>query len=131
VTWLVCPALVSRASVFLITYDCSIRAILSRNGCKVLSPQLSKISKMACKSARSVFDFLRLARSWLRIVAASAVNFLESVAAGAEFCFSLESSASISSRSARSVSSCDRNSCTSCLSDSFSLSELPNSVCNR
>jgi hypothetical protein len=43
---------------------------------------------MAAKSARSVFDFLRLARSWLRIVAASGVNFSESVAAGAEFCFS-------------------------------------------
>jgi hypothetical protein len=86
---------------------------------------------MASKSAKSVFDFLRLARSWLRIVAASGVNFLGSVAAGAEFCFSSESSASISSRSARSVSNCDRNSCTSCLSDSFSHTELPNSVCNR
>jgi hypothetical protein len=43
---------------------------------------------MASKSAKSVFDFLRLARSWLRIVAASGVNFSETVAAGAEFCFS-------------------------------------------
>jgi hypothetical protein len=33
-------------------------------------------------------DFLRLARSLLRIVAASGLNFSESVAAGAEFCFS-------------------------------------------
>jgi hypothetical protein len=30
---------------------------------------------MASKSARSVFDFLRLAQSWLRIVAASGINF--------------------------------------------------------
>jgi hypothetical protein len=30
---------------------------------------------MASKSAKSVFDFLRLVRSWLRIVAASGVNF--------------------------------------------------------
>jgi hypothetical protein len=43
---------------------------------------------MASKSAKSVFGFLRLARSWLRIVAASGVNFSESVAVGAEFCFS-------------------------------------------
>jgi hypothetical protein len=43
---------------------------------------------MASKSAKSVFDFLRLVRSWLRIVAASGVNLLESVAAGAGFCFS-------------------------------------------
>jgi hypothetical protein len=65
---------------------------LSRCRCKVLSPQLSKISRMASKSARSVFDFLRLARSWLRIVAASGVNLLESVATEAEFCFSSENS---------------------------------------
>ena len=64
-------------------------------------------------------------------MAASGVNFSESVAAVAEICFNSENFVSISSRSARSVSSCDRNSCTSCLSDSFSLSELPNSVCNR
>jgi hypothetical protein len=43
---------------------------------------------MASKSAKSVFDFLRLARSWLRAVAASGANFSESVAAGTEFCFS-------------------------------------------
>ena len=97
-TWLALAVLVSRASVFLITYNCNISGILSSHGCKFLSPQLSKISKMACKSARSVFDFLRLARSWLRIVAASGVNFSESVAAGAEFCFSSESSPSSSSR---------------------------------
>jgi hypothetical protein len=40
---------------------------------------------MAAKSARSVFDFLRLTRSWLKIVAASGVNFSKSVAAGAKF----------------------------------------------
>jgi len=39
-------------------------------------------------SASDTGDFLRLARSWLRIVAASGVNFLETVAAGAKFCFS-------------------------------------------
>jgi hypothetical protein len=33
-------------------------------------------------------DFLRLARNWLRMVAASSVDFSENVAAGAEFCFS-------------------------------------------
>jgi hypothetical protein len=88
VTWLALPVLVSRASVFLITYDCSIAAILSRNGCKVLSPQLSKISKMVSKSVKQVFDFLRLARSWLRIVAAPGVNFSESLAAETKFCFS-------------------------------------------
>jgi hypothetical protein len=108
--------LVSRASVFLVTYDCSIADILSRYGCKFLSPQLSKISKMVSKSVKSVFDFLRLARSWLRIVAASGVNFSESVTAGAEICFNSENSVSISSRSARSVSSCDRSSLSSSLS---------------
>ncbi len=56
--------------------------------CKVLSPQLCKISRMASKSAKSVFDFLRLTRSWLKILAASGVNFAETVATGAEFCFS-------------------------------------------
>jgi hypothetical protein len=47
---------------------------------------------MVSKSAKSVFDFLRLARSWLKIVAASGANFLKTVAAEAEFCFSSESS---------------------------------------
>jgi hypothetical protein len=44
---------------------------------------------------------LRLAGELAEIVAASGVNFLETVAAGAEFCFSSESSASISEREAR------------------------------
>jgi hypothetical protein len=61
-------------------------------------------------SASDTGDFLRLARSWLRMVAVSNVDFSESVAAGAEFCFSSESSASICLRSARSVSSCDQTS---------------------
>jgi hypothetical protein len=39
-------------------------------------------------SASDTGDFLRLVRNWLRILAASGVNFSESVAAGAEFCFS-------------------------------------------
>jgi hypothetical protein len=43
---------------------------------------------MTSKSAKSIFDFLHLARSWLRIVVALSVNFSESVAAGTEFCFS-------------------------------------------
>jgi hypothetical protein len=84
---------------------------------------------MVSKSAKSVFDFLRLARSWLRIVAASGVNFLESVAAGAGFFFSEDRFASISSGSARSVSSCDRSSTNSCLSEA-SVLELSKSVCN-
>jgi hypothetical protein len=53
-----------------------------------LSPQLSKVSKIASKYANLVFDFLRLARSWLKIVAASGANFLGTVAAKAKFCFS-------------------------------------------
>jgi hypothetical protein len=56
---------------------------------------------MSSSSAKSAFDFLRLAGELAEIVAASGVNFLETVAAGAEFCFSSESSASISERSAR------------------------------
>jgi hypothetical protein len=48
---------------------------------------------MVSKSAKSVFDFLRLARSWLRIMAASGVDLLESLATEAEFCFSSQSSA--------------------------------------
>jgi hypothetical protein len=39
-------------------------------------------------SASDTGDFLRLARTWLRMVAASGVDFSESVAARAEFCFS-------------------------------------------
>jgi hypothetical protein len=39
-------------------------------------------------SASDTGDFLCLAQSWLRIVAASDVNFSGSVAAGAKFCFS-------------------------------------------
>jgi hypothetical protein len=38
-------------------------------------------------------DFLCLARTWLRIMAASGVNFLGTVAAGAKSCFSSQSSA--------------------------------------
>jgi hypothetical protein len=48
---------------------------------------------MVSKSATSIFDFLRLAQSWLKIVAASGLNFLGSVAVGAESCFSSQSSA--------------------------------------
>jgi hypothetical protein len=44
-------------------------------------------------SASNTGDFLRLARSWLRIVAVSGVNFLGIVAARAEFCVSSQSSA--------------------------------------
>src|SRR4028118_1230628 len=71
----------SRAAVFLSYLPLQHFRSLSRVGCKILSPQLSKISKMVSKSAKSVFDFLRLARSWLRIVAASGVNFWECAAA--------------------------------------------------
>jgi len=97
----------------------------------VFSQDSSIISKIASMSASDTGDFLRLARSWLRSVAASGANFSESVAAGAKFCFSSESSASISSRSARSVSSCDRSCTNSWLSFSLSVSEFPNSLCNR
>jgi hypothetical protein len=65
---------------------------------------------MSSSSAKSAFDFLRLAGELAEIVAASGANFLETVAAGEEFFFSSESPASIFSRSARSVSSCDRSS---------------------
>src|SRR4028119_1842817 len=44
--------------------------------------------------------------SWLRIVATSGVNFSETVAAGAKFVLASESSASIFSREARSISNC-------------------------
>src|SRR4028118_397125 len=67
--------------IFLVTYDRRFPAILSSDGCKVLSPQLSKISKIASISASDTGDFLRLARSWLRIVAGSGVNFSERLAA--------------------------------------------------
>src|SRR4028118_386184 len=75
----------SRAAVFLNYLRLQYAATLSRYCCKIFSPQLFKISKMASKSAKSVFDFLRLVRSWLRIVAASGVNLPESVATGAGF----------------------------------------------
>ena len=71
----------SRAAAFLSYLRLQHFRSLSRDGCKFLSPQLCKISKMVSKSAKSVFDFLRLARSWLRIVAASGVNFWECAAA--------------------------------------------------
>ncbi len=93
-----CRACCKFKTMGLITHDHNISATLSRCRCKVLSPQLCKIFRMASKSAKSVFDFLRLTRSWLRIVAASGINFSKTVAVGAEFCFSSESSASISSR---------------------------------
>jgi len=50
-----------------------------------LSPQLSKISKIAPISASDIKDFLRLVWSSLEIVAAFGSNFSESVVAGAEF----------------------------------------------
>ena len=124
------PAPGSRAAAFLSYLRLQHFRSLSRDGCKFLSPQLCKISKMSSRSAKSAFEFLRLTRSWLRIVAASDVNFWESVAAGAKFSFSSESFAPILSRSVCSVSSCDRSSTNSCLSEAFSVRELPNSVCN-
>ena len=131
VTWLAGETLVSRATSSFITHDRRFLAVWQEIVVKFyLPPQLCKISRMASKSARSVFDFLRLTRSWLRIVAASGVNFSKSVAAGAKFCFFSESFASISSRSARSVSSCDHSSTNSCLSKASSVLELLKSVCN-
>jgi hypothetical protein len=69
-----------------------------------LSPQLSKISKIAPISASDTKDFLRLVWSSLEIVAAFGSNFSESVAAGAEFWLSEDRCASILSRSTHSVS---------------------------
>ena len=66
----------------------------------------------------------------MRIVVTSDVNFSENVAAGAEFCFSSQSSASISSRSAGSVLSWDGSLTNSCLNEAFAVLELPKSVCN-
>ena len=54
----------------------------------MFSQDSSIISKIALMSARDIVDFLRRARSLLRIMAASGVNFSDSVAAGAKFCFS-------------------------------------------
>jgi hypothetical protein len=78
---------------------------LSRYCCKVLSPQLFKISKMTARSAKSVFDFLHLmgelAENFGRV---ECFNFWEGSAIGAEFWLSEDRLASISSRSAPSVS---------------------------
>jgi len=60
---------------------------------------------MSPRQIKSHCTFLRLARSWLRIVAASGVNFSETVAARTKFCFSSESSTSIFWWSSRSLSS--------------------------
>ena len=84
---------------------------------------------MSSSSAKSAFDFLRLAAELAEIVVASGVNFLETVTAGVGFFFSEDRFASISSGSTRSVSSCDRSSTNSCLSEA-SVLELPKSVCN-
>ena len=64
----------------------------------------SRISKIFSTSASVALDFLRLVRSWLRIVAASGVNFWECSAARAEFWLSEDRFPLISFRSARSVS---------------------------
>src|SRR4028119_268365 len=77
-----------------------------------LPPQPCKSSKIASKSPKSVFDFLRLAFSLLSRSAAEGKSF----STGADFLFS--------SRSVRSAASCDRNSITSAC-------ELPKSFCNR
>jgi hypothetical protein len=61
---------------------------------------------MIYSSAKSLCNFLLLAQSWLKIVVASGANFLKTVAAGAEFFFSLKNSASIFPRSAGSILSC-------------------------
>jgi hypothetical protein len=58
---------------------------------------------MASSSTKLVFDFLYLAQSGLKIVAALDINFSKSLAVGAEFSFSSESFASIFSRSGHSI----------------------------
>jgi hypothetical protein len=76
-------------------------------------------------SANDTGDFLRLAPSWLRIVAVSGSNFSESVAAGAEFFFSSESCAPIFFREARSVSSWDQTSTPIAIGANFSFFPEP------
>jgi len=62
VTWLAVETLVSRATSSLITHDRRFLAVWQEIVVKFyLPPQLCKISRMASKSAKSVFDFLRLA----------------------------------------------------------------------
>ena len=73
---------------------------------------LKKWYKISSTSASDALDFLRLAFNWLYRSAASSHSL-----ALADFCFRLES--------------CDYTSTSSCLNDSFSLAELPNSICNR
>ena len=53
------------------------------------------------------------------MVVASGVNFSESVATGAEFCFSSESSPSSFERKARSISNCDQTSTPIAISADF------------
>ena len=98
--------------------------------CLICSMTLGNWYKIASMSASDTGDFFRLARSLLRIVAASGVNLPESVATGTEFCFFSESWASISSRSARYVSICSRTDANSWLRVSTLTSELPSSICS-
>ena len=56
----------------LITHDRRFLAVWQEIVVKFyLPPQPCRSSKIASKSAKSVFDFLRLARSWLKILAMS------------------------------------------------------------
>jgi hypothetical protein len=99
----VLPAPGSRACIFLSFLPSQLPKQLSSFFCKLFSPQLFKISQMISSSSKSVFDFLDLAQSWLKILAALGVNFSKSLTAGAEFSFSSESFASIFFRSGHSI----------------------------
>ena len=94
-------ALDSGASIFL-PLQCRFTTTVSIGGCKDLSRQLSKISRMASRSAKSVFDFFRLDFSWFNNSAASGKSLL----AAAEFFLRSESSASIFFRSSLSFANC-------------------------
>jgi hypothetical protein len=88
-----------------------------------LSPQLSKISKITSQSASSVFDFLPLAQSWLRSLAASGNS--TPIAISAEFViFSPEAGSKNSTPIAIGV-------LYSKLQSLSSLTKLPNVVCDR
>jgi hypothetical protein len=78
---------------------------------------------MASKSAKSVFDFLRLARNWLRILVASRNS--TPIAIGAKFVISSREAGSRNSTPIAIGALCSK------LQSLSSLTKLPNVVCNR
>jgi hypothetical protein len=77
VTCSVFPAPGSRACIFLSYLRSQLSSQLSSIFCKLLSPQLWIISKMVSSSTKSVFYFLHLTQSCVKILAALGVNFSE------------------------------------------------------